>query len=68
MDSKLYIQWREKVGKWVVEYRGNVVSRHDTQEEAEQWKKSHYPNHGHEKERVQVRKNSPPGVRVGEWR
>ena len=68
MDSKLYIEWREKLGKWVIEYRGNVVSQHNTQLEAEQWKQTHYPNHGHEIERVQVRSNSPRGARVGEWR
>lgn len=68
MDSKLYIEWRERLGKWVVEYRGNVVSQHNTQAEAEQWKRAQYPNQGYEVERVQVRNNSPRGVKVGEWR
>jgi hypothetical protein len=67
MDSKLYIEWREKLGKWVVEYRGDIISRHDTKAEALRWKRLHYPDHGHESERVQVRENSPRGVKRGEW-
>ncbi len=68
MDSKLYIEWRESFNKWIVKYQGNVISRHDIQEEAEQWVKTHYPGHGYEIERVVVRTNSPYGARVGEWR
>ena len=68
MDSKLYIEWRESLGMWVVKYRGSVISQHAVQDEAERWVKRNYPNHGYEIERVQVRKNSPHGVKPGEWR
>ena len=42
MNSKVYVEWREKLNKSVVEYRGSIVSRHDTQDEAEEWRKRHY--------------------------
>jgi hypothetical protein len=66
-DSKLYIEWRESLGSYVVLYRGQVLVRAGTQKEAIDWVESHYPNHAYEVERVQVRSNSPRGVRIGEW-
>lgn len=68
MDSKLYIEWRERLRRWVVKYQGNVISQHKTQAQAEQWVLRYYPDHGYEIERVEVRKNSPHGVKPGEWR
>ena len=68
MDSKFYMEWHGKLGEWIVKHGGNIVSQHDTQLQAEQWVKTHYPSHGREVERVQVRKNSPRGVKRGEWR
>jgi hypothetical protein len=68
MDSKLYIGWRESLGKWIVKYRGRIKSEHNTQERAECWVQSNYPSHGYEIERVSVRDNSPHGVKKGEWR
>jgi hypothetical protein len=68
MDSKLYIEWRETLGMWVVKFQGRVVSQRSTQAEAEQWAQNNYPNHGYEIERVVVRSNSPHGVKKGEWR
>lgn len=68
MDLKLYIEWRGSLGMSVVKYHGSVISQHPVQDEAERWVKRNYPNHGYEIERVQVRKNSPRGVKPGEWR
>jgi hypothetical protein len=67
MDSKLYIEWRERLGKWIVEYQGHVVSQHDTKAKAEEWVERSYPDHAYETERVQVRKNSPRGAKRGQW-
>ncbi len=67
MDTKYYVEWRERIQKWVVEYRGDIKAKFGTKEEAEQWGRANYPGHGHDSERVQVRKNSPRGVRRGEW-
>jgi hypothetical protein len=67
MDAKLYIVWREILGKWAVEYHDEILSKHDTKDEAVAWKQSHYPNHGHETERVVVRVNSPKGAKRGQW-
>jgi hypothetical protein len=30
MDSKVYLEWRAKLGKWVVEYHGQVQAQFDT--------------------------------------
>ena len=68
MDSKLYIEWRETLAKWIVKYHGNVVTERSTQADAERWVQNNYPGHGYEIERVVVRKNSPHGVKPGEWR
>ena len=68
MDSKLYIEWRESLGKWIVKYQGLLKSEHNTQERAEHWVQNNYPGHGYEIERVIVRTNSPHGVKKGEWR
>jgi len=65
MDSKFYIEWRESLGKWIVKFQGSIQAQFDTQAQAEQWVKTHYPNHGREIERVQIRSNSPHGVKVG---
>lgn len=35
MDSKLYIEWRKKLGTWVVKYQGREISQRNTQAEAE---------------------------------
>jgi hypothetical protein len=67
MDSKVYLEWRAKLGKWVVEYRGQVQAQFDTKAQGEQWMRTNFPNHGKERERVQKRTNSPHGVKVGEW-
>jgi hypothetical protein len=67
MDTKYYVEWRERIQKWVVEYRGSIQGKFDTKEQAENWGKRNFPGHGHDSERVQVRKNSPPHVRRGEW-
>jgi hypothetical protein len=48
MDSKLYIEWRERLKKLVVEYRGTILAQFDTQDEAREWKQRNYPDHGHE--------------------
>ena len=37
MDTKLYVEWRETLKKWVVKFQGRVISQHDTQAEAQQW-------------------------------
>jgi hypothetical protein len=68
LDTKLYIEWRETLGKWIVKYQGRVFSQHDTQAKAETWVQRNYPSHAYEVERVQVRENSPRGARRGEWR
>jgi len=68
MDLKLYIEWRQSLGKWVVKFHGDVVAKFDTQSDALHWKRVNYPEHGHEVERVQVRTISPRGARRGEWR
>jgi hypothetical protein len=52
---------------WVVKYRGRITSHRAVQGQAERRLKRDYPNHGYEIERVQVRKNSPHGARLGEW-
>jgi hypothetical protein len=67
MDTKYYIDGRERIQKWLVEYRGNVQARFDTKEEAEEWRRLNFRGHGHDSERVQVRKNSPRGVKWEEW-
>lgn len=67
MDTKYYVEWRERIQKWVVEYRGSVQATFDTKEEAEEWGRRNFRGHGHESERVQVRSNSPHGARRGEW-
>jgi hypothetical protein len=67
MDTKYYVEWRERIQKWVVEYRGSVQATFDTKQEAEDWGKRNFPGHGHESERVQVRKNSPKRAKRGEW-
>lgn len=67
MDTKVYLEWRAKLEKWVVEYRGQVQAQFDTKAEADQWMRASFPDHGKERERVQKRKNSPRGAKVGEW-
>jgi hypothetical protein len=67
MDSKLYIEWRKRLEKWVVEYRGQDLARFNAKGEAEEWVQRNYPNHGYETERVRVRENSPKGAKVGQW-
>ena len=68
MDTKLYVEWRSTLGKWIVKFQGRVVSQHDTQAEAQKWVDRNYASHAYETERVQVRKNSPRGAKPGEWR
>ena len=68
MDTKLYIEWRGSIGKWVVKYKGDIKGEFSTQAKAEHWVQTNYPRHGYEIERVQVRENSPHRVKVGEWR
>ena len=67
MDSKLYIEWRQKLEKWVVEYREQIQAQFDTKAEAVQWLRRNFPDHGYETERVQVRSNSPRGAKPGQW-
>jgi len=67
MDSKIYIEWRARGEKWVVENRGQVLARFDTKLEAKAWVRHHYPGEGFEEERVQVRDNSPYGAKPGQW-
>jgi hypothetical protein len=67
MDSKVYLEWRAKLGKWVIEYHGQVQAQFDTKAQGDQWMLANFPNQGKERERVQKRKNSPRGVKVGEW-
>jgi hypothetical protein len=33
MDTKVYLEWRAKLEKWVVEYRGQVQAQFDTKAE-----------------------------------
>lgn len=68
MDTKLYVEWRETLKKWVVKFQGRVIAQQDTQAEAQKWIQRNYPSHAYETERVEVRKNSPRGVKPGEWR
>ena len=67
MDTKTYTEWREALGKYVVLLRGQVQATFDTKKEADDWAQAAFPSRGHESQRVQVRKNSPRGVRSGEW-
>jgi hypothetical protein len=67
MDSKVYLEWRAKLGKWVVEYQGQVQAQFETKAQGDRWMQANFPNHGKERERVQKRKNSPRGAKVGEW-
>ena len=67
MDSKVYLEWRERLGKWVVEYRGQMGAQFDTKAQGDQWMRANFSDHGKERERVQKRKNSPRNARVGEW-
>lgn len=46
MDTKLYIEWRGSLERWVVKYHGSVISQHDTQDDAEQWVRRTYPGQG----------------------
>jgi len=66
MDTKVYLEWRAKLGKWVIEYRGQVQAQFDTKAAGNQWTRANFPDHGKERERVQKRKNSPRGAKVGE--
>jgi hypothetical protein len=68
MDTKLYVEWRETLKKWVVKFQGRVIAQQDTQAEAQKWIQRNYRSHAYETERVEVRKNSPRGVKPGEWR
>jgi len=67
MDSKIYIEWRSREGKWVVENRGQILARFDTKLEAKKWVRRHYPGEGFEEERVVVREDSPKGAKPGQW-
>jgi hypothetical protein len=67
MDTKYYIEWHERKGKWVVKYRGDIKAEFDRKKEPREWGRANYPGQGHEEERVQVRENSPRGARKGEW-
>jgi hypothetical protein len=67
MDTKYYIEWREKIQRWAVAYQGNVQAKFNTKVEAEEWGRRNFSGHGHDSERVQVRRNSPRGARRGEW-
>ena len=53
MDTKLYVEWRQMLGKWVVRFQGRVISQHDTQAQAQKWVDRNYPSHAYETERVQ---------------
>jgi len=68
MDAKMYIVWRGASGVWVVLFHGNILHESDTQEKARDWLLRTHPGQGYEIERVQVRENSPPNARIGEWR
>jgi hypothetical protein len=52
MDTKVYLEWRAKLGKWVVEYRGQVQAQFDTKAEGDQWMRANFPDRGKERERV----------------
>lgn len=67
MDTKYYIEKERKTQEWEVEYQGHIQAGFDTKAEAEEWGKKKYPGHGHESERVIVRKGSPRGARKGQW-
>lgn len=67
-DSKLYVEWRERLKCYVVIYQGRVLKQAENQKEATDWIDANYPDHAYEIERVLVRKNSPRGAKVGEWR
>jgi len=66
-DTKYYIEKHKKIEKWVVKFQGGIKAEFGTKKEAQKWGKRNFPGHGHEEERVQVRSNSPRGVREGEW-
>jgi hypothetical protein len=68
MDTKLYVEWRETLKKWVVKFQGRVIAQQDTQAEAQKWIERNYPSQAYETERIEVRKNAPRGVKPGEWR
>lgn len=67
MDSKVYLVWRAKLNKWIVEYWGQIRAQFDRKDEGDAWMIANFPDHGKERERVVTRKNSPRGVKVGEW-
>jgi hypothetical protein len=67
MDSKIYIEWRAREEKWVVENRGQILARFDTKLEAKEWVRRQYPGEGFEEERVVVRGDSPKGAKPGQW-
>jgi hypothetical protein len=67
MDTKYYIEKPKKIQKWVLEYQDVVQAKFDTKTEAKEWGRKHFPGHGHESERVQVRENSPKGAKKGQW-
>jgi hypothetical protein len=58
MGSKVYLEWRAKLGKWVVEYPAQVQAQFETKAQGHQWMQANFPNLGKERERVQKRKNS----------
>lgn len=66
-DTKYYIEWHERIAKWVVKYKGQIVATFDTKIEAHNWGRRNFLGHGHEEERVVVRGNSPTRAKVGEW-
>jgi hypothetical protein len=67
MDTKTYAEWREALKKYVVLLCGQVQATFNTKKEADDLAQAAFPSRGHESERVQVRKKSPRGVRIGEW-
>jgi hypothetical protein len=52
MDTKLYVEWRETLKKWVVKFQGRVIAQQDTQAEAQKWIERNYPSQAYETERV----------------
>lgn len=68
MDTKVYVEWRASLEKWTVRFRGAIHASFNTQAQAVDWAVRSFPGHAVEIERVQVRENSPRGVRPGEWR
>jgi hypothetical protein len=68
MDTKVYVEWRGTLEKWIVKYKGSIQASFGTQAVAVDWATRNFPGHAVEIERVQVRTNSPKGVRRGEWR